>query len=85
MFHWGKQARKATVKETCSRARLQFPVGCVHCLLRKGNYAERVEAGRSIYLAGNAARNSKESLIISCHLHLIIHNNKDFCLIILFV
>ncbi|GAA48731.1 histone H2A [Clonorchis sinensis] len=29
-------------KTRSSRAGLQFPVGRVHCLLRKGNYAERV-------------------------------------------
>ncbi|CAI9542213.1 unnamed protein product, partial [Staurois parvus] len=34
-----------------SRAGLQFPVGRVHRLLRKGNYAERVGAGAPVYLA----------------------------------
>ncbi|ELK02666.1 Histone H2A [Pteropus alecto] len=30
---------------------LNFPVGRVHRLLRKGNYAERVGAGARVYLA----------------------------------
>ena len=32
-------------KSRSSRAGLQFPVGRIHRLLRKGNYAERVGAG----------------------------------------
>ncbi len=34
-----------------SRAGLQFPVGRIHRLLRKGNFAERVGAGAPVYLA----------------------------------
>ena len=34
-----------------SRAGLQFPVGRIHRLLRKGNYAERVGAGAPVYMA----------------------------------
>uniref|UniRef100_A0A8C3GDZ5 Histone H2A n=1 Tax=Cairina moschata TaxID=8855 RepID=A0A8C3GDZ5_CAIMO len=43
----GKQGGKARAKakSRSSRAGLQFPVGRVHRLLRKGNYAERVGAG----------------------------------------
>ncbi|XP_014818779.1 PREDICTED: histone H2A-like [Calidris pugnax] len=75
----GKQGGKARAKakSRSSRAGLQFPVGRVHRLLRKGNYAERVGAGAPVYLAavleyltaeilelaGNAARdNNLESL-----------------------
>merc|ERR1712151_282429 len=72
----GKQ--KAKAKTRSSRAGLQFPVGRVHRLLRKGNYAERVGAGAPVYLAavleylsaevlelaGNAARDNKKTRII---------------------
>ncbi|XP_030583673.1 histone H2A isoform X2 [Archocentrus centrarchus] len=68
----GGKAR-AKAKTRSSRAGLQFPVGRVHRLLRKGNYAERVGAGAPVYLAavleyltaeilelaGNAARDNK--------------------------
>ncbi|XP_006923520.1 histone H2A isoform X3 [Pteropus alecto] len=49
----GKQGGKARAKakSRSSRAGLQFPVGRVHRLLRKGNYAERVGAGARVYLA----------------------------------
>ncbi|XP_022346308.1 histone H2A-beta, sperm-like [Enhydra lutris kenyoni] len=73
----GKQGGKARAKAKTrsSRAGLQFPVGRVHRLLRKGNYAERVGAGAPVYLAavleyltaeilelaGNAARDNKKT------------------------
>ena len=38
-------------KSRSNRAGLQFPVGRIHRLLRKGKYAERVGAGASVYLA----------------------------------
>ncbi|CAG13258.1 unnamed protein product, partial [Tetraodon nigroviridis] len=46
----GGKAR-AKAKTRSSRAGLQFPVGRVHRLLRKGNYGERVGAGAPVYLA----------------------------------
>ena len=60
------------------RAGLQFPVGRIHRLLRKGNYARRVGAGAPVYLAAvleylaaeiielawNAARENKKKRII---------------------
>lgn len=36
---------KVASKSRSTRAGLQFPVGRVHRLLRKGNYAQRVGAG----------------------------------------
>uniref|UniRef100_A0A671NKV3 Histone H2A n=1 Tax=Sinocyclocheilus anshuiensis TaxID=1608454 RepID=A0A671NKV3_9TELE len=62
-------------KTRSSKAGVQFPVGRVHRLLRKGHYAERVGAGAPVYLAavleyltaeilelaGNAARDNKKS------------------------
>lgn len=72
----GGKAR-AKAKSRSSRAGLQFPVGRVHRLLLKGNYAERVGAGAPVYLAavleyltaeiielaGNAARDNKTRII----------------------
>ncbi|XP_051897287.1 histone H2A, sperm-like [Pristis pectinata] len=74
-----------------SRAGLQFPVGRVHRLLRKGNYAERVGAGAPVYLAavleyltaeilelaGNAARDNKKTRIIPRHLQLAVRNDEE--------
>ena len=39
---------KAKAKSRSSRAGLQFPVGRIHRLLRKGNYASRVGAGAAV-------------------------------------
>ncbi|XP_067883253.1 histone H2A-like, partial [Heterodontus francisci] len=85
----GGKAR-AKAKSRSSRAGLQFPVGRVHRLLRKGNYAERVGAGAPVYLAavleyltaeilelaGNAARD-KKSRIIPRHLQLAVRNDEE--------
>ena len=82
---------KAKPKTRSSRAGLQFPVGRIHRLLRKGNYAERVGAGAPVYLAavmeylaaevlelaGNAARDNKKSRIIPRHLQLAIRNDEE--------
>lgn len=89
----GKQGGKvrAKAKSRSSRAGLQFPVGRVHRLLRKGNYAERVGAGAPVYLAavleyltaeilelaGNAARDNKKTRIIPRHLQLAIRNDEE--------
>jgi len=76
---WGKVKSKA--KSRSKRAGLQFPVGRIHRLLCKGNYAERVGAGAPVYLAavmeflaaevlelaGNAARDNKKTRIIPRH------------------
>ena len=42
---------KGKAKTRSSRAGLQFPVGRIHRLLRKGSYADRVGAGAPVYLA----------------------------------
>ena len=42
---------KGKAKSRSSRAGLQFPVGRIHRLLRKGNYAKRVGAGAPVYMA----------------------------------
>jgi len=78
-------------KSRSARAGLQFPVGRMHRLLRKGHYAERVGAGAPVYLAavleylsaeilelaGNAARDNKKSRIIPRHLQLAIRNDEE--------
>ncbi|XP_047660283.1 histone H2A-like [Tachysurus fulvidraco] len=82
---------RAKAKTRSSRAGLQFPVGRVHSLLRKGNYAQRVGAGAPVYLAavleyltaeilelaGNAARDNKKTRIIPRHLQLAVRNDEE--------
>ncbi|KAF8483118.1 histone H2A [Gautieria morchelliformis] len=74
-----------------SRAGLQFPVGRIHRMLKKGNYAQRVGAGAPVYLAavleylaaeilelaGNAARDNKKQRIVPRHLQLAIRNDEE--------
>ena len=88
----GKGKAKGTKsKSRSSRAGLQFPVGRIHRLLRKGNYAERVGAGAPVYLAavleylsaeilelaGNAARDNKKTRIIPRHPQLAVRNDEE--------
>ena len=88
----GKGKAKGTKSKTrSSRAGLQFPVGRIHRLLRKGNYSQRVGAGAPVYmaavleylsaeileLAGNAARDNKKSRIIPRHLQLAVRNDEE--------
>ena len=82
---------KSASKSRSQKAGLQFPVGRVHRLLRKGNYARRVGAGAPVYLAavleylsaeilelaGNAARDNKKRRIIPRHLQLAIRNDEE--------
>ncbi|CAH1101480.1 unnamed protein product [Psylliodes chrysocephalus] len=85
----GKSKNKANSRS--ARSGLQFPVGRIHRLLRKGHYAERVGARAPVYLAavleylvaevlelaGNAARDNKKTRIISRHLQLAIRNDEE--------
>ncbi|THV07028.1 histone-fold-containing protein [Dendrothele bispora CBS 962.96] len=75
-------------------AGLQFPVGRVHHLLKKGNHTQRVRAVPLVYLAAvlkylaaeileladNAARDNKKQCIVRCHLQLAIRNDSE-CLL----
>ncbi|KAI6195826.1 hypothetical protein M3Y94_01034500 [Aphelenchoides besseyi] len=86
----GKAKTGGKVKSRSSRAGLQFPVGRLHRLLRKGHYAERVGAGAPVYvaavleylaaevleLAGNAARDNKKVRINPRHMQLAIRNDE---------
>ncbi|XP_068115325.1 histone H2A type 2-B-like [Hyperolius riggenbachi] len=87
----GKQGGKARAKAKTRSSRgvgLQFPVGRVHRLLRKGNYAQRVGAGAPVYLAAVleyltaeilelAARDNKKTRIIPRHLQLAVRNDEE--------
>ncbi|KAG6826191.1 hypothetical protein H0H93_016716, partial [Arthromyces matolae] len=91
----GKSGGKASGDSSKSQSRsakagLQFPVGRVHRLLKRGNYAQRVGAGAPVYLAavleylaaeilelaGNAARDNKKQRIVPRHLQLAIRNDE---------
>ena len=89
----GKKAAKAKKAQMTrsARAGIQFPVGRVHRMLKKGNWANRVGAGAPVYLAavleylsaeilelaGNAARDNKKKRIIPRHLQLAIKNDEE--------
>ncbi|XP_012731786.2 histone H2A-like [Fundulus heteroclitus] len=82
---------RAKAKTRSSRAGLQFPVGRVYRLLRKGNYTERVGAGAPVYLAAvleyltaeilelarNAALDNKKTRNIPRHLQLAVRYDKE--------
>ena len=88
----GKSGKsRSNAKSRSSRAGLQFPVGRVHRILRKGNYAKRIGSGAPVYmaavleylsaeileLAGNAARDNKKTRIIPRHLQLAVRNDEE--------
>ena len=87
----GGKANRTKAKTKSSRAGLQFPVGRITRLLKKGNYAERVGAGAPVYLAavmeylaaevlelaGNAARDNKKTRIVPRHIQLAIRNDEE--------
>ena len=82
---------RAKPKSKSSRAGLQFPVGRLRRLLKKGHYSERLSSGTPVYLAavleyltaeilelaGNAARDNKKARIIPRHLQLAIRNDEE--------
>ncbi|KXN89324.1 Histone H2A [Leucoagaricus sp. SymC.cos] len=87
----GKAGSEGKSQSRSAKAGLQFPVGRVHRLLKKGNYAQRVGAGAPVYLAavleylaaeilelaGNAARDNKKQRIVPRHLQLAIRNDEE--------
>ncbi|KAF7983201.1 hypothetical protein HWV62_23466 [Athelia sp. TMB] len=87
----GKVGGEGKSQSRSAKAGLQFPVGRIHRLLKKGNYAQRVGAGAPVYLAavleylaaeilelaGNAARDNKKHRIVPRHLQLAVRNDEE--------
>ncbi|KAE9411755.1 hypothetical protein Angca_010197, partial [Angiostrongylus cantonensis] len=87
----GKAKTGGKSKSRSARAGLQFPVGRLHRMLRKGNYAGRIGGGAPVYLAavleylaaevlelaGNAARDNKKTRINPRHLQLAVRNDEE--------
>lgn len=87
----GEGKLRAKPKSRSRRAGLQFPIGRIDRLLKKGLYAERIGSGAPVYLAavleylvaemielgGNAARDNKKSRIIPRHLQLAIRHDDE--------
>ncbi|KAM4742072.1 histone H2A-like [Anableps anableps] len=81
---------KSTLSRS-SRAGITFPVGRIHRLLRKGNYAKRIGSGSAVYLAavleylcaeilelaGNASRDNKKLRIAPRHILLAVKNDEE--------
>lgn len=78
-------------KTRSNHAGLNFPVGRIHRLLKRGKYSERIAGGAPIYLAsiieylvaevlelaGNAAKDNKRSRICPRHLLLAVRNDEE--------
>lgn len=74
-----------------SRAGLHFPVGRIHSILRKGNYAPRVGGGAAIYLAAvleylsaeilelasEVAKQNNKSRVVPRHILFAIKNDEE--------
>lgn len=85
----GDNKGDTTAQSRSSKPGLQFPVGRIHCFLRKRGYAERVGAGAPVFLAavleylvaevldvaGNAAIDKKKTRITPRHIHQAVWND----------
>lgn len=81
----------APKKAKSALAGLQFPVGRVYRLLKRGHYTERISPGCAVYmaavleyltaeileLAGNAARENKKARILPRHIQLAVRNDDE--------
>ncbi|KAG9305377.1 hypothetical protein G9A89_011510 [Geosiphon pyriformis] len=86
----GDNQKSAPISRS-KKAGLEFPVGRIHRIMRKGNFAQRIGGGAPVYmaavleyltaeileLAGNAARDNKRSRIIPRHIQLAIRNDEE--------
>ena len=82
---------KSSSVSRSTRAGLQFPVGRVARLLRKGNYAPRIGSGATVYLtavieylcaevlelAGDACRDNKKLRITPRHIQLAVRKDEE--------
>ncbi len=87
----GGRGDKKQSTSSSTKAGLQFPVGRIGRYLRLGKYTTRMGAGAPVYLAavleylcaevlelaGNAARDNKESRIIPRHITLAVKNDEE--------
>ena len=85
------KVKESAKKSRSHRSGITFPVGRIHRLLRKGNYAERIGAGAPVYLssvleylvaeilelAGNAARDNRRTRIMPRHIQLAVRNDEE--------
>ncbi|KAG8821007.1 histone H2A [Serendipita sp. 401] len=55
-----------------SRAGLQFPVGRIHRMLKRGNYAQRVGAGAPVYLAAGSYPISNQNFLFTHPFFLVL-------------
>lgn len=83
--------RLVSKKTKSALAGLQFPVGRVCRLLKRGHYADRISPGSAVYmaavleyltaeileLAGNAARENKKARILPRHIQLAVRNDDE--------
>ncbi|NXX33424.1 H2A protein, partial [Nicator chloris] len=81
----------ASKRSKSAKAGLQFPVGRVCRLLRRGKYADRIGSAAAIYLAavmeymaaevlelaGNAAHENKKTRILPRHIQLAVRNDEE--------
>ena len=87
----GKKDVAKTKKSGSVKAGLQFPVGRIGSLLKKGRYAKRVGGAAPVYmaavleylvaeileLAGNAARDHKKQRILPRFIQLAVRNDEE--------
>ncbi|XP_053621131.1 histone H2A, sperm-like [Plodia interpunctella] len=83
-------------KTRSSRAGLAFPVGRIHKILRKGNYAPRVGRDAPVYLAavleylaaeilelsGEAAKENDKTRIVPRHILFAIRNDEELSMML---
>ncbi|CAK1603743.1 unnamed protein product [Parnassius mnemosyne] len=83
--------KRAKSKSRSERAGVHFPVGRIHRILRKGNYASRIGCGSAVYLsaaleyltaeilelAGKAATDNGKNRISPRHILLAVKNDDE--------